>query len=216
MGGMNVPPADGDRPSEQPGSDGSNTLILHKCSSRVPEGIPQVIFSEDEDGRLAFSSLGGKGAVSERVSSRLADAVRHSVKTSGKELKSVLIVDDEPIVLELLTETLLAKGFRVIRTLDGRTGVEFATNYVPEVIILDLSMPGLGGVQIVEQLRAQPCTKDIPILINTGAVPTEEERQRLAGHVQSIIFKTEQKSLFTELDRLSAANEEAVEMEANV
>jgi len=48
--------------------------------------------------------------------------------------------------------------------------VELATKYLPEVIILDLSMPDLTGIQIVEQLRAHPRTKNIPILINTGAV----------------------------------------------
>ena len=176
-------------------SDFSDTLIQHKCRSRIPPGIPQVIFSDDGNGRLAFSLLGKEGAVSGRVSSRLVDAIRQSGKTTGKELKTILIIDDEPAILELLTKTLLQKGFRVLRTSDGRTGVEFATKYLPEVIILDFSMPEFSGTQIVEQLRAHPRTKNIPILINTGTVLNEEERQRLAGHVQSITSKTERESL---------------------
>jgi CheY-like chemotaxis protein len=110
--------------------------------------------------------------------------------------------------LELLTKTLLRKGFRVLQTSDSRTGVEFATNYLPEVIILDFSMPEFSGTQIVEQLRAHPRTKNIPILINTGTVLNEEERQRLAGHVQSITSKTERESLLTELERLGALSDE--------
>jgi CheY-like chemotaxis protein len=169
-----------------------------------------VIFADDGNGRLAFSLLGKDGVVSGRTSSRLVDAIRQSGKTIGKELKTVLVIDDEPAILELLTKTLLQKGFRVLRTSDGRTGVEFATKYLPDVIILDFSMPQFSGTQIVEQLRAHPRTKNIPILINTGTVLNEEERQRLAGHVQSITSKTERENLLSELERLGALSEETV------
>jgi CheY-like chemotaxis protein len=154
--------------------------------------------------------------VSARTSSRLVDAIRQSDKTVGKELKTILVIDDEPAILELLTKTLLQKGFRVLRTADGRTGVEFATNYLPEVIILDFNMPKLSGTQIVEQLRAHPRTKNIPILINTGTVLNEEERQRLAGHVQSITYKTERENLLSELERLGALSDEAVDANTNL
>ena len=63
-------------------------------------------------------------------------------------------------------------------------------------------MPECNGVQVVEQLRAQPGTKDIPILIHTGAALSEAERQRLATHVQSITSKAEPASLLANLDRL--------------
>jgi PAS domain S-box-containing protein len=202
-------------PLEPSRPDFSNALIQHTCRSRIPAGIPQVVFSEDGNGRLTFSLLNKQGAVSERVSFRLGDAIHQTAKTSGKELKTVLVIDDEPSILELLTKTLLQKGFRVLRTSDGRTGVEFATKYLPEVIILDFSMPEFSGTQIVEQLRAHPRTKNIPILINTGTVLNEEERQRLAGHVQSITSKTEGESLLTELDRLGAMSDETIEAGAN-
>ena len=70
-------------------------------------------------------------------------------------------------------------------------------------------MSEFSGTQIVEQLRAHPRTKNIPILINTGTVLNEEERQRLAGHVQSITSKTERESLLSELERLGALSDEA-------
>ncbi len=139
-----------------------------------------------------------------------------SGKTTGKELKSILIIDDEPAILELLTHTLLAKGFRVLRALDSRTGMKLATIYFPEAIILDLIMPETDGIQIVEQLRAHPRTKGIPILIHTGTVLNEEDRQRLASQVQSITFKTEREGLLTELDRLSAVSDAGVEIGTNL
>jgi PAS domain S-box-containing protein len=206
----------GGQSSEQVQSDYSDTLIQHKCHSRIPSGIPQVIFSDDGNGHLTFSLLGKGGALSARVSSRLADAIRQSDKTVGKELKTILIIDDEPAILELLTKTLLQKGFRVLRASEGRTGVEFATKYLPEAIILDFSLPGFSGTQIVEQLRAHPRTKNIPILINTGTVLNEEERQRLAGHVQSITSKTERENLLSELERLGALSDEPVATGVNL
>jgi CheY-like chemotaxis protein len=160
--------------------------------------------------------LSKDGEISARVSSRLADAIRQSDKTIGKELKTILIIDDEPAILELLTKTLLQKGFRVLRASEGRTGAEFATNYLPEAIILDFSMPEFSGIQIVELLRAHPRTKNIPILINTGTVLNEEERQRLAGHVQSITSKTERENLLSELERLGALSDEPVATGGNL
>jgi CheY-like chemotaxis protein len=94
--------------------------------------------------------------------------------------------------------------------------VEFATRYLPDVIILDLSMPQFSGAQIVEQLRAHPRTKNIPILINTGTVLNEEERQQLAGHVQSITSKTERENLLSELERLGAMSNQTMETAANL
>ncbi len=208
MGGW--PPGSG-QSLEESRPDFSDTLNLHKSRPRIPVGIPQVIFADDGNGRLEFSLLGKAGGVSRRVSSRLVDAIRQSDITIGKELKTVLLIDDEPAILELLTRTLLQKGFRILRTPDGRTGVEFATKYLPDVIILDFNMPQFSGTQIVEQLRAHPRTKNIPILINTGTVLNEEERQRLAGHVQSITSKTERENLLSELERLGAMSDQAVE-----
>ena len=142
--------------------------------------------------------------------------LRRSGKSIGKELKTILIIDDEPALLEMLTETLLHEGFRVLQAAHGRIGVELATTYLPEVIILDLSMPDFDGIQVVGQLRAHPRTKNIPILINTGMVLKEEERQRLAADVQAITSKMEPGSLLTELQRLGALSDEAVETEANL
>jgi CheY-like chemotaxis protein len=159
---------------------------------------------------------GKERTVPERWSLRLVDAIHGSDKTTGKELKTILIIDDEPALLELLTKTLLQQGFGVLRAPDGRKGVALATSHHPDVIILDFNMPEFDGTKVVEQLRAHPRTKNIPILINTGTVLNEAERQRLAGHVQAITSKTERASLLTELERLSALSDEAVENGANL
>jgi DNA-binding response OmpR family regulator len=192
---------------------GSPCGIVRTANAHSPCGI---VGSATRSEAGSIIPQGKERAVQERLNSRLVDAIRRSDKTTGKELKTVLIIDDEPALLELLTKTLLQKGFIVLRAADGRKGVEFATNHLPEAIILDFSMPEFNGIQIAEQLRAHPRTKNIPILINTGIVLNEEERQRLAGHVQAITSKTEPGSLLTELERLGALSDEAVGTGANL
>jgi PAS domain S-box-containing protein len=185
------------------------------CRARVPAGLRQVLFSDDGNGGLVFRQPRNDGDAQGPASSRLADALYPWNKTAGKELKTVLLIDDDPHLLDLMTKTLLQKGFRVLRASDGRKGVDFAIKHGPDVIILDLIMPGFNGVQVVEQLRVDPQTKNIPILIQTGGVLNEDERQSLAGHVQAITYKTEWGSLLAELERLNVLPGKVAEREAN-
>ena len=121
-----------------------------------------------------------------------------------------MIIEDEPALLELLAKTLLFKGFQVLPAASGHRGIELAVGSHPDVIILDLTMPDCSGIQVVETLRALPETQSIPILIHTGTVLSEPERQRLAAQVQSITSKAEPASLLTKLEHLDEAPAEVM------
>lgn len=187
---------------------------LQNYRSQIAREIPLVAISINEHGRPEFRLFNSAGAVEESAHARLIDAIRRSGKTSGKELKTVLIIDDEPALLELLTITLLEKGFKVLRANDGRSGVDCARNAGPDVVILDLNLPDLSGAQVVEQLRSNPRTKSTPILVHTGIALDERERDELAAHVQSITYKAAQNDLFAELERIDASDENTEQMEA--
>src|SRR6185437_2936510 len=175
------------------GNDGGE---LRKCRAQTPSRVPFLIFSITKHEMPEFRPFNKDGTVQEPAR-RLIDAVRGTKSSGGgKELKTVLVVDDEPALLELLGLTLVKRGFRVLRASDGRGGVESARAHSPDIIILDLAIPDFGGQQIVEALRADSRTKSIPILIHTGTVLDEKQRQSLAEHVQSITFKTDQEVLF--------------------
>jgi PAS domain S-box-containing protein len=126
------------------------------------------------------------------------------------DIKTVLIIDDEPALLDMLDHTLRHKGFNVQTAPGGRRGLELATQCHPDVIILDLNMPECNGMQVVAQLRARADTRSIPILIHTGVVLDEQERLRLVGHVQSITLKTDHLRLFEKLEHLDCTPKEAV------
>jgi CheY-like chemotaxis protein len=127
----------------------------------------------------------------------------------------VLVIEDEPAFQALLARTLLQKGFQVLQAVTGRTGIEMAANYHPGVIILDLGLPDMDGHEIVERLRAQPQTRSVPILIQTGTLLNEEERQRLAVQVQSITSKMEPDKLFADVERFEESAAETVGTGAN-
>ena len=169
---------------------------------KIPTSLPVVIFELDADGRPSFRLFTAQSAARPPLRRRLGDTIRSGCSACVKEVKSVLIIEDEMAVQELLTKTLLYRGFQVLQATTGRQGLELASHFRPDVIILDLTLPELGGTQVVEQLRAQPVTQNIPILIHTGTVLTEEQRQGLAAQVTSICSKTDRTGLLANLERL--------------
>jgi CheY-like chemotaxis protein len=189
---------------------------LRALRSQITARVPLVVFSLNVNEMPEFRLFDAERQTLAPAAGRLIDAIRRSKRTNGKELKTVLIIDDEPALLELLAMTLVKKGFRVLSASDGRAGVELAQGQAPDAIILDLAMPDLNGSQIVEKLRADSRTKGTPILIHTGIGLDEQERHRLASQVQAITFKSEQDVLFAELERLETQANEPIEMAPTV
>jgi CheY-like chemotaxis protein len=82
--------------------------------------------------------------------------------------KTILVVEDEPDQITYLDTLFRDEGFRVITAADGREGFEKAKSNHPDLITLDISMPGESGVRMFRDLQAEPTTSDIPVIIITG------------------------------------------------
>lgn len=102
----------------------------------------------------------------------------------------VLVVDDDPKAVQVVSGYLTSLGHEVIEAYGGVRGIELASEEVPDLIILDLMMPEVTGFTVVERLRENPRTHDIPIIILTAKIVTEEERKRLNGYVATIAQKS--------------------------
>ena len=189
---------------------------LTALRSSIPAAIPLALFSLEAEGKLGFRLFGTGGAAATAPKPRLIEALRPAAACAGKEVKTILVVDDEPDFRELIARILLRRGFQVLQAASVREGFELATVCQPEVLLLDYALPDGDGTQLVEQLRSQPQTRHVPILIHTGTVLNEEERQRLAPSVQSITFKTETESLLANLDRLDELSTAAATTESGV
>ena len=82
---------------------------------------------------------------------------------------SVLVVDDEDVVLQMVQELLADEGFVVLTTSEGRLALSMALQAQPELIITDLMMPGMSGRVLRERLKAEPHTARIPVLVMSAA-----------------------------------------------
>src|SRR5688500_986214 len=80
----------------------------------------------------------------------------------------VLVVDDDPASRYLLRELLEIRGYAVAEARDGQSALEVATSDQPDVILLDVRMPGVGGFQACQRLKADERTAPIPILMVTA------------------------------------------------
>lgn len=87
---------------------------------------------------------------------------------AGQNSKRILLMDEDVETLEKLQATLRREGFQVFLAADGQAGIRLAHRELPDLIILDLLLAGLDGIQVCQQLRESKATQNIPILLHTA------------------------------------------------
>ena len=99
----------------------------------------------------------------------------------------ILVVDDSPTETHIISNILEKQGHRVSVAVDGKDGVEKATQLIPDLILMDIVMPELNGFQATRQLTKQPATANIPvIMVTTKDQKTDKmwaERQGAKGYI---------------------------------
>jgi len=99
------------------------------------------------------------------------------VKKGINVAKKILIVDDEQDTLSVLGKGLTAEGYSIIKADNGGDVLDLAKSERPDLIILDILMPGMDGGEVARMLKEVPETKDIPIIFLTGMFPKREEEE---------------------------------------
>jgi len=82
--------------------------------------------------------------------------------------KTVLVIEDSDPTRRLIELCLRTEGYDVVHRIDGETGLEAARGLVPDVIVLDIALPGIDGWEVLEQLRNDDVTSAIPVLVATA------------------------------------------------
>jgi putative two-component system response regulator len=90
--------------------------------------------------------------------------------------KKILLVDDEPNNLQLLKQV-LNEEYQLLFATNGVKALEAAARHLPDLILLDIMMPGISGYETCERLKANPVTKDIPVIFVTAMSEVEQETQ---------------------------------------
>ena len=102
-------------------------------------------------------------------------------------MTTVLVVEDDPSVRGLLDTLLSAEGYDVVTASDGLAGLLKAASTSPSLILLDLMMPDLGGVRVLEELRDDLALRSVPVLVVTGKVEAVPAVRALLGDANVLV-----------------------------
>jgi DNA-binding response OmpR family regulator len=110
-----------------------------------------------------------------------------------KPTYTILIIEDEKAILTALTTKLKAVGFEVITAENGSDGVKTAIEKHPDLILLDMVLPMLDGLSVLDQLRSDAWGKEVPVIVLTNLTQVEAEEESKARGVSAYLIKTDWK-----------------------
>jgi two-component system, OmpR family, alkaline phosphatase synthesis response regulator PhoP len=105
--------------------------------------------------------------------------------------KKILLVEDEQIIIDLLQKKLIEEGYDVSVAKNGEEGVKMMQEEKPDLVLLDIVMPKMGGLEVMEEMQKDPDLKRVPIVVvsNSGQ-PVELDRAKRLG-AKDWLIKTE-------------------------
>ena len=129
---------------------------------------------------------------------------RASIRPSSKPTRPILVVEDDVATREFIVEMLTAQGYAVATASDGAQARAQVAANKPELVILDLVLPGASGFELLGEWRASPRTADIPVFILTSKDLSPEEQRFLRANAQSLLLKQQpwQEALIKQLSRV--------------
>jgi two-component system, cell cycle response regulator DivK len=92
-------------------------------------------------------------------------------------MSTILIVEDNDKNMKLARDILQAKGYTTLEAITGEDGVRLAKEQRPALVLMDIQLPGINGIEALRQLRADPTTASIPIIAVTASVMASDRRE---------------------------------------
>jgi two-component system alkaline phosphatase synthesis response regulator PhoP len=121
----------------------------------------------------------------------------------------ILVVDDQPDIRLMCRVNLQLEGYEVLEAPDGEAGLEMARSERPDLVLLDVMMPGLDGWQFMKAIKADTATAEIPIILLTARVQREDEIRGWLSGAADYLSKPFNPSTLTEVVRRTLLNENA-------
>jgi len=104
----------------------------------------------------------------------MAGGVRSPGAAGGVTSAVVLVVDDDEDNIRIVSSILLARGFEVRLARDGRSALESIRQQRPDLVLLDVMMPGLDGMQVLDHIRANPQSSSVPVIMLTAKTTDQD------------------------------------------
>jgi len=172
-----------------PDLDGWEVLYRLK-NDPATQGIPVLVVTAQDQGQLG-PSLGAVDWLTKPVDAKRLLSALYRCQALGAPRRHlrILVVDDEATVLEAL-ETLLAReGHRVMRASDGQSALKQAQAELPDIVLLDLHLPDVSGLEVVTRLRQIPGLEAVSVIAFSGKFVSPEERTLLTQQAVQFVGK---------------------------
>jgi len=104
--------------------------------------------------------------------------------------QSVLLVEDDAAVAQMYRLRLELDGYLVLTAMDGETGLAMAKRFQPDIIIIDIGLPGMNGLELLETVRASDAIRDVPVLILTNFEDPAAEKRSLELGARQFLRKS--------------------------
>lgn len=153
--------------------------------------VPVVVLASASGARLETECQrrGARRFLTKPVSQRaILDALNSALVTRPSRTR-VLVVDDDPDVCRAIQRVLRNRAYDVSTAQDGATALMIARKRPPEVVLLDLGLPGAGGHSVLQRMKASPELSGIPVIVMTGQSPAEHRRTCYAEGAFGFITK---------------------------
>jgi signal transduction histidine kinase/CheY-like chemotaxis protein len=171
-----------------PGTDGWQVLHDLKADATTAD-IPVVLLTIVDNKALGFQ-LGASAYLLKPLNAvEVRDALHRVTGPNIQSPRRVLVVDDDPNVADMLLQSLPESDFSLESALDGEAGLRAIEAQHPDIVLLDLIMPYLDGFEVIERLRENPQTHDLPIIVISARELTQVESDRLKQDVSAIMKK---------------------------
>lgn len=108
-------------------------------------------------------------------------------------MKKILIIEDEDVLIDALFDKFTGSGFEVIKAKDGQEGYTSAIKHHPDLILLDIIMPVMDGMSMLEKLRSDPWGKDVKVILLTNLSDPGKVKQSLSKGVRDYLIKSDWK-----------------------
>ncbi|MBU1015093.1 response regulator [Patescibacteria group bacterium] len=104
-------------------------------------------------------------------------------------MAKILIVEDDKFLRELIVQKLASEGHEIVEAVDGEEGVRKIKEEVPQLVLLDIILPGIDGFEVLRQIKAEPTTANVPVLILSNLGQQEDVEKGLQLGAADYIIK---------------------------
>lgn len=169
-----------------PGTDGWTVLTTLKNDPELSD-IPVIMMTMTDDKNMGYALGAAEFLIKPIYKEKLISVLDKHIPE--RQSNSILVIEDDITTSQMMTQMLEKEGYKVTKAKDGRVALQFMAQALPQLILLDLMMPGMDGFEFVTELRKREEWRWIPIVVITAKDIASEDRLRLNGYVKKLIQK---------------------------